>query len=329
VTDLFVASTHTNLLIFTNRAKVYQLKVYQIPLGSRQSRGKPLINLINTDPGDQIRAILPIGQYKKGQSVVMVTRQGLVKKTDIMQFKKIRQSGIIALTIEEGDDLVEVGLVNPGQELILATKNGKAIRFKESQARTVGRKAIGVIGIRMAPGDCVVGMTVVESQGGAVEEPSDSDEAAEGIDVDEKEEVEEEEGELEETEAPEEHDDIVIDQGEATILSVTANGYGKRTRVVEYRTQRRGGKGLISIKATERNGHVVGLLKVFPDDELMIITHSGKVLRTPVSKIRVCSRRTQGVRLMNLEEGEKIVGIERLVEKEESDSNNTDPQLKI
>jgi len=267
VQDLFVASTHSYLMFFTNKGKVYWLKVYEIPEAGRAARGKAIVNLVKLEPDEKITAILTVREFTEGRFVVMVTKKGTVKKTSLIAYSKPRSTGIIALVLEEGDELIAVALTDGNQDLFLGSKEGKSIRFKEKQIRVVGRATKGVRGMDLEGDDEVVGMEIV---------------------------------------------------GDGTaILTVCEHGHGKRTDASEYRSQRRGGKGIITIKTTERNGKVVGINKMMDDEDLMLITTLGKIIRIHGANIPVIGRNTQGVRLIGIESEEKVSGVARLAEKEE------------
>ena len=261
---LFVASSHDYFLFFTNKGRVHWKKVHEIPEGGRMSRGKAIVNLLKLKRGERVATTVSVKGFEDARYVVMASRKGLVKKTKLESYSHPRSGGIVALKIREEDELIAVRVSSGDQDIFLTTRRGKSIRFKETDLRDMGRVAAGNIGIRMEPGDEVVGMEVLK------------------------------EG--------------------ATILTVTANGYGKRTRTGEYRAQSRGGKGILTIKASKRNGPVVYSSQVSGQDELMIITGHGKIIRLSVSDISVIGRNTQGVRLINLGEGEKVVGVARVMD---------------
>ncbi len=267
VADLFVASTHDYMLFFSNRGRVYWLKVYEIPQAGRYSKGKAIVNLLQLGEREKITACIPVREFEESRFLFMTTRNGTVKKTPLSAFSNPRRGGIIALTLEEGDALVGVALTDGNRDVILATKQGKAIRFSEQEVRAMGRAAQGVIGIRMKGEDEVVGMEVVRE--------------------------------------------------EVTLLAVTENGYGKRTAIEEYTPHGRGGQGMINIITSERNGGVVGIAEVAGQDEVMLTTQKGVVIRMPVSGISVQGRNTQGVRLMKLDEGDKVVAVAKVVKEEE------------
>jgi len=264
---LFVASTHAYLLFFTNAGKVYWLKVHEIPQAGRAARGRSIANLLRLKPDEKISAVLPIREFLEGRFVIFATREGMIKKTDLAQYSSPRPSGIIAIAIQEGDEVVSVRLTDGSQEVILSTADGQAIRFEESEVRPMGRDTRGVRGMRLDERDSVVAMDLVEDG--------------------------------------------------ATLLAVAENGYGKRTAMDEYRRTHRGGKGIITMRTTEKTGAVVGVRMVTDDDEIMLVTSGGKVIRTTVAEIRVIGRNTQGVRLMGLEEGERVAAVARLVERDE------------
>jgi DNA gyrase subunit A len=287
--SLFVASTHSYVLVFSNQGKVYWLKVHEIPQAGRAARGKPIVNLVQMAPGEKVAAILPVrrlpdppggeeaevaeeGEGKaSGEHVFMATRRGLIKKTRLDAFSRPRAAGIIALGIEDGDELIAARLTSAGDHLLLSTAQGMAIRFEESDARAMGRTAYGVKGITLEAGDEVVAAEVLPAP-------------AEGAPV-------------------------------PTILTITRNGYGKRTELGEYRLQTRGGKGLITIKTSERNGAVVAATRVLDTEEVMLITNAGMLIRMAASGISVIGRNTQGVRLITLEsKEEQVVGVARVAE---------------
>jgi DNA gyrase subunit A len=271
VEHLFVASTHSYMLFFTTSGKVYWIKVHELPQAGRAARGKAMVNLLNLGADEKISAFLPVREFQEGRYIVFATKNGTVKKTDLMAYSNPRKAGIIAITLDPGDEVIGVRLTDGEQELILSTREGQAIRFKEEDVRPMGRGAGGVRGVSLEEGDSVVGIDVV-SPG-------------------------------------------------ATLLSVAEKGYGKRTEMDEYRLQTRGGKGIITMKTTDKTGPVVGVRMVTNDDDIMVVTDGGKVIRTPVRGISIIGRNTQGVRLIDLSEGEKVVAVARLAEKEEDDSN--------
>ena len=269
IDKLFVANTHDTILCFSSRGKVYWLKVYQLPQAGRNARGRPIVNLLPLDEGERINAVLPIREYAEDRFVFFATASGTVKKTPLKDFSRPRLSGIIAIELREGDQLVGVELTGGDQDVLLFTSAGKAIRFNEADVRPMGRTAVGVRGVKLGEGQKVISLIIA----------SDGD-----------------------------------------VLTATENGYGKRTPIDEYPRHGRGGQGVISIQTTERNGPVVGAELVQPGDEVMLITTSGTLVRTPVDDISVMGRNTQGVRLISLGEGEKLSGIERIVNMQDDDS---------
>jgi DNA gyrase subunit A len=269
VERLFIASTHSYIMVFTDLGKVYWLKVHEIPQGGRASRGKAIVNLLQLASGEKVTTILPVKEFVDGKFIVTATQQGTVKKTELMAYANPRAGGIIALTIDEGDRLIAARLTDGSTDILLASRSGKSIRFPEGDVRSMGRTARGVRGMLLETDDRVIGM------------------------------------------------ETVTDATAATLVTVTENGYGKRTDLDEYRVQSRGGKGIITIKTSERNGKVVDIKLVDEDDDLMFITDRGKVLRTGVAHLSVIGRNTQGVRLMVLEPGERIVAVAKLAEKDE------------
>jgi len=271
VENLFIASTHSYILIFTTLGKVYWLKVHEIPQGGRASRGKAIVNLLDLAPDEKVTTILPVKQFEAGKFIVTATAKGTIKKTELMAYSNPRAGGIIALTIDEGDSLIEARLTDGKMDLILASRNGKSIRFPETDVRPMGRPARGVRGMTLEQDDEVIGLQ------------------------------------------------SVTDNTALALVTITENGYGKRTDIGEYRVQSRGGKGIITIKTSARNGKVVNIMMVDDESDLMFITDRGKLLRTRVSNIRSIGRNTQGVRMMVLEEDELIVSVARLAEKDEAD----------
>jgi len=268
--DIFTCSTHANMLFFTNLGRVYWLKVYDIPEAARTARGKAMVNMIRlSSVAENITAMIAIRDFeenKEGSYLMMCTRKGVIKKTPVESFSNPRAGGIIAIKLDQGDQLIEVALTKGKDKIILGTKRGLAIHFREEGVRPVGRISRGVRGIRLARNDEVVGMEVVE----------DKD----------------------------------------SILVAAEKGYGKRSKLLQYRLQSRGGKGVINIRASKRNGEVIGIEKVNDEDDLMLITARGIVIRQPVKAIRTIGRATQGVRLIKLQEGDKLVSIARIAKEE-------------
>ncbi len=272
IDKLFIASTHDTILCFSNRGKVYWLKVYELPQASRTARGKPIINLLPLDDGEQINAILPIREYEKDKYIFMATENGTVKKTSLTEFARPRTSGKRAIELVEGNKLIGVEITDGEHDIMLFSDAGKVVRFPESHVRMMGRTAKGVRGIKLAEEKKVISLIIVESS-------------------------------------------------ETTILTATENGYGKRTAIDDYPQKSRGGVGVISIQVSERNGAVVGAVAVDSEDEIMLISDQGTLIRTPVGDISVFGRNTQGVRLVNLNEEEHLAGLERIVEIADSDAN--------
>ena len=262
IDKLFVANTHDTLLCFSSRGQVYWLKVYQLPMAGRGSRGKPIVNLLPLEDGERINAVLPVREYDENQFVFMATSSGTVKKTALSNFSRPRSSGIKAIELRDDDRLVDVVITNGSDHIMLLADSGKSVRFSETDVRAMGRTAGGVRGMRIADDQQVISMIKV-AEGGS-------------------------------------------------ILTATENGYGKRTPVADYPLKGRGGQGVISIQASERNGRVVGAVQVQPDDEIMLITDNGTLVRIAVADVSEMGRNTQGVRLIRLTNGEKLVEIERI-----------------
>ena len=274
VEQLFVASTHDYLLFFTNIGKVHWLKVYQLPLASRTARGKAVVNLLQLQPNERISTVVPIRRFEVDRYLIMATKLGIVKKTSLKAYGNPRQAGIIALNLDDGDELIRVGVTQGDQDILLGTRSGLAIRFNEADARAIGRTARGVKGIRLAKDDEVIGMEVLSP--------------------------------------------------DATILTVSESGYGKRTNESEYRIQGRGGKGLINLRVTAKTGPVMGILQVFDEDDIMVMSDQGNLVRLPVGDIRRIGRNTQGVRLINLAADQRLVGAVRIEEDGDDAIDETD-----
>jgi len=267
VEHLFIASTHDYILFFTNTGKVHWLKVHEIPQAGRISKGKAIINMLELAKDEHVTAFVPVKEFKEGSFLIMVTRKGLIKKTDIQAYSNPRKGGIIGIGIEDGDELIQVILTDGKQEILIATKDGKAIRFNESDVRDMGRGAKGVKGITLGEKDIVIGAQILKK--------------------------------------------------DASILTVTINGFGKRTDMDEYRIQSRGGKGVINIKTSDRNGEAVGVLSVTDKDGIMLITEAGMIVRCSVKDLRETGRSTQGVRLMRLDAKDKVSCVAPVVAEEE------------
>jgi DNA gyrase subunit A len=277
ISNLFVASTHSYLLVFTSMGRLYWVKVHELPQGGRATKGKAIVNLLNLLPGDTVSTVLVVKEFTDDKEVFMATKKGTVKKTKLDAFSRPRSGGIKAINLAEDDYLVAVRLTDKQMEIFLATQNGQAIRFSEERVRSMGRTAAGVKGIDLTDGDAVVAMEAIA--------------------------------------------------GTPTILTVTQNGYGKRTLLEEYPLRNRGGKGVITIKTTERNGLVVGALVVEDEDDIMMVSEQGNIIRTKVGGISVIGRNTQGVKLINLSPGEKLVALARLAEPEDDDKDQEENEL--
>jgi DNA gyrase subunit A len=269
VSSLYLAITHDTFLFFTNQGKVFHRRVFEIPTASRIARGKALVNLLDLTPGEKVAAIMPVKSFEleEGEEryVMMVTRNGIVKKTHLREYARSMRRGKIALKIREGDEIISAVMTNGSNDIMLFSSNGMAVHFNEQRVRPMGRAASGVKGMTLNTGDTVVGV-------------------------------------------------VVVDETTESILSVTENGFGKRTSVDDYPTRNRGGKGVFTIKTSERNGKAIGALQVVDDDEIMMITNGGKIIRTNMKNVRVIGRNTQGVNLFDLPEGEKVVAMDRVAE---------------
>ncbi|MCF7354918.1 DNA topoisomerase (ATP-hydrolyzing) subunit A [Vibrio sp. CK2-1] len=267
---LLVANTHDNILCFSTRGKTYRLKTYQLPLASRNARGKPIVNILPLEEGERITAILRVDEFAEDKFIFMATGDGTVKKTSLASFANVRSNGLIAVNLRDDDALIGVDITSGEDEIMLFSKEGKVVRFSEEHVRAMGRTAAGVRGIRLADNDQVVSLIVPSNDGGDV-------------------------------------------------LTVTENGYGKRTVITEYPTKGRGTKGVVSIKVSERNGQVVGAIQALEADEFMMITNAGTLVRTRVSEVSQVGRNTQGVTLIRTSEDEKVVGLQRIEEVEEDE----------
>ena len=292
VEHLFVASAHSYILVFTDRGRLYWLKVHAVPEVGSNARGKAIVNLLSIEQGENVRALLKVKDFNEAKYVVMATRGGKIKKTELTSFSNVRQSGIIAIDINEGDDLYAARLSNGEADIFIGTHDGRAIRFRESEVRPMGRGAAGVKGITLRPSDFVVEMDVLAASADAVSE--------EGVD---------------EVESDEE---ITAADSRGHILTVTEKGFGKRTPVSAYPLVHRGGMGVINIKVTDKNGKVAGIAHVSDDDQLLLITEQGMIIRVSVSDLRSMGRSTQGVRVIDVEENDRVVAAVKLVEKEET-----------
>jgi DNA gyrase subunit A len=275
VASMFVASTHDDLLFFTNQGRVFRKKVYELPEAGRAARGKALVNLLPMEKEERISTTLPIrGEFSDTQFILMATRNGLIKKTYLSAYRNIRTNGIIAINMDAGDDLIGVLLTDGERDILLSSSGGKAIRFAETDARPMGRNTRGVTGMRMAKGEHVIGMTIAAER--------------------------------------------------TSLLAVSQNGFGKRTAIEEYPRQKRGGQGVFTLKTGGRNGEMVGALQVVDDDQAMMITNTGRLVRMRVDGISVIGRNTQGVKLINCGKNEWVTGVVRVIEKQDEDIDGLD-----
>jgi len=267
---LFIANSHDYILCFSNLGRVYWVKVYEVPQGSRISRGKPIVNLLSLSEGEKINAILPIKEFAENRYVFMATAHGVVKKTALSDFSNPRRAGIIAVGLDEGDYLIGVAVTEGSHDVMLFSDGGKSVRFDENDVRVMGRGARGVRGMKLAPGQKVISLLAAVNE-------------------------------------------------QQSVLTATENGYGKRTNIAEYTRHGRGTKGMIAIQTTPRNGRVVAATLVDPDDEIMLITDGGVLIRTRVKEMREMGRATQGVTLISLDAGQKLIGVERVLERDEEE----------
>lgn len=274
IEHLFIGSTHDYILCFTDDGRCFWLKVHEIPQAGRAAKGKPIVNLINVQPDTVIRAVVPVREFGDSQALLFCTRRGMVKKTALSQYANPRSTGIKAIKIEGGDELIDVQVTSGTNDIVLATKHGLSLRFHEQDVREMGRDTTGVRGIELRPEDAVVGMVVIKR--------------------------------------------------EATLLVVTERGMGKCSHIDEYRVQKRAGKGIITVNRTERTGNVVALMEVLPEDEIMLITKQGIVLRSSVSQVRVTGRIAQGVKLVNLDDGDLVTAVARVIPEEKGDDEDGD-----
>ena len=269
IEHLFVASTHNTMLFFTNTGKCYWLKVHQIPQASRTSQGRAIVNLIGCETEDKVQAFVSIKEFQENQYIVMCTKKGLIKRSSLSLYSKPRKGGIYAIDINEGDELIQSKVTEGEQDIILATNNGKAIRFNEQQIRATGRKTKGVTGIRMSfKDDFVIGMLTARREG--------------------------------------------------QVLVVSSNGFGKRSELEEYREQKRGGKGVFTLKSNKKTGKLISILEVTSNDDLMIITSEGIMIRQSVDKLNIIGRNTQGVKLLKLDEKSTIASVTKVIKEEET-----------
>ncbi len=312
VEHLFIASTHAYILIFTNKGRVYWLKVYEIPDVSAAGRGKHIGNLIGLQPGETVRTMLAVRNLEEeSKYIFFATRNGLVKKSELREFMHVRSNGINAINIEEGDELVAARITNGNQIVFIASHEGMAVRFDENHVRPMGRAAYGVNGINLEERDYVVGMTVTPKSGAVPEKDR------EGHDLSRADQPALDPG----TSAPEVSETVDLTQKGTLILSVTENGYGKRTPADEYRLTNRAGKGVINIKTTERVGKVVAIALVDENSQVMLISQYGKIIRMDSKTIRESGRNAQGVRLLHMEPGDRVAAAVVLAPEEEPNGN--------
>ena len=303
VEHLFVASAHSYVLVFTDRGRLYWIKVHQIPEVASNARGKAIVNLLTVEQNESVRALLTVRDFNDAKYVVMVTRAGKIKKTELTAFSNVRATGIIAIDINEGDDLYAVRLSQGDDEIFIGTHDGMAIRFNENGVRPMGRGAAGVKGISLREGDSVVEMDVLPASGEPVPEPPAAGDEPEIVEAE-----------------PESDDaEIVASDERGQVLTVTEKGFGKRTPVSAYRLQSRGGIGVTNIKTTDKNGKVAGISYVFEDDQVLLITEQGMIIRTNVADIRSIGRSTQGVRVINIDENDLVVAAVKLVDKDDGE----------
>ena len=270
VKQIFTTSTHDTVLFFSNKGKLYRLRGYEIPEAGRTAKGTAIVNLLSLDAGEKISAIIPISNFEDGKYLLMATRNGLIKKTALQEYNSTRKTGLLAITLKDDDELLDVRLTDGEDNVVLVTSKGMCITFDEKDVRPVGRSAQGVLGIRLDEDDFVIGM-----------------------------------------------ESILADNKKATLLAITENGFGKRTELDEYRVQNRGGKGVITYKITPKTGNIVGIRVTNEDDDAMLITNSGTIIRIKVKDVSILGRATQGVTLMRTSENEKVVSIETLAPEEE------------
>ncbi len=271
VEHLFIASTHDYILFFSTKGKAYWIKVHEVPVGGKLAKGKPVVNMVDLSEGEKICAFQPVRSFEEGKFVVMATRNGVIKKTDLSAFSNPRRDGIKAIDIPDDDILIEVDISDGNHDIILATHEGQAIRFEENKVRAMGRTAYGVKGIELEKKDYVVGMIVVKR--------------------------------------------------DTSILTVSELGFGKRSEISEYRVTNRGGKGIINMKTTDKTGNVIAVKEVVDQDGLMIITEKGIVIRQDIKSIRVIGRATQGVKLINLESGDRVTDVARIIAEDDENGN--------
>jgi DNA gyrase subunit A len=274
IEHLFIASTHDYVLVFTDDGRCFWIKVHEIPQAARTAKGKPIVNMINVSPDTKVSAIVTVRDFPDNQFLLFATKNGTVKKTALSQYSNVRASGIKAIKVDEGDELMGVQVTTGTNDIVLATRHGLSIRFHEQDVREMGRDTTGVKGIELGARDQVIGMVVIKR--------------------------------------------------EANLLVVTEKGLGKCSPIDEYRVQKRGGKGIITVNRTEKTGDAVSLMEVLPDDELMLITKHGVAIRMPVKGIRVAGRNTQGVKLVDLDGGDLVMDVARVVPEDESEGEGSE-----
>ena len=276
VEHLFIASTHNTMLFFTDTGKCYWLKVHQIPQASRTSQGRAIVNLIGCGTEEKVKAFVSVKEFTEEQQLIMCTKKGLIKRSKLMLYSKPRKGGIYAIEVNEGDELIQAKLSLGDQDILLATNNGKSIRFNENQIRSTGRKTKGVTGIRMSfKDDFVIGMLVVKREG--------------------------------------------------QVLVVSSKGFGKRSELEQYREQKRGGKGVFTLKANQKTGKLISIMEVVYEDDLMIITDTGIMIRQSVDKLNIIGRNTQGVKLITLKDDSQIASVTKVI-KEDDEGNAEDKE---
>nr|HQU74475.1 DNA gyrase C-terminal beta-propeller domain-containing protein [Calditrichia bacterium] len=274
IEHLFIASTHNYMLFFTDQGKCYWLRVHEIPQVGKAGKGRAIVNMLQVEKGENVKAFIKVMEFNDSQFIVMATRQGLVKKTNLMAFSKPRRDGIYAIKLNDGDDLIEARLSDGANDIILGTQMGMAIRFQETEVREMGRNTMGVRGINLGKDDAVIGMVVVKREG--------------------------------------------------TLLAVSELGFGKRTDIREYRVSHRSGKGIKTFKVSDKTGALVSIMEVVDDDDLMLITDKGVVLRIHVGNIKSIGRNTMGVRVMRLDSGAKVSDVARIVKTDDEDEAGED-----
>ncbi len=269
---LFIGSTHDYILCFTDDGRCFWLKVHEIPQAGRAAKGKPIVNLINVSPEVRVKSMVPVREFSDTEYLLFCTKQGTVKKTALSQYSNPRTTGIKAIKIEDGDELIDVQVTSGSNDIVLATMHGLSVRFHEQDVRMMGRDTTGVKGVELRPGDALVSKVVVKRI--------------------------------------------------ATLLVVTERGLGKCSNIEDYRVQRRGGKGILTVNRTEKTGNVVALMEVLPEDEIMLITKGGVIIRSSVAQVRVTGRNAQGVRLVNLDEGDCVTAVARVVPEDDKDDED-------